>query len=483
MIVHDINDWARRDPARPAMVHNGQPLSYGGLARAIEAARRFLRPLGLPAGQTAIILVHNLWHAWVQLLALRSLGLDTVVVRSVEHAEALNLRSVAGVVMRQAGLTVHDLAAPFLADKKIVGVPSDIYGAIESGPLPDATAIESPPGGHILFTSGATGFHKKVRDEGLLGSSKSRSIARHRRFDRDTVLHNFDFPLSAAIGFRFPAAVWHVGGCVVLDQQPELARFDAREITHASLVPRMLASLLKLPEGALIASNRLMLLMVGGTPALATAEAAARRLTDRLLVSFGATELCPAALLSAFRGPEDLLWLPPHEGRVVQVVDDAGRPCPPGVEGELRVLLTELDASAYLDDPETSARFFRDGYFHPGDMAMRREDGRIRLLGRVSDVLNLQGNKIAVEPAEQRLGQLLGIEEVCLFSRLNDEGEDELTVVLRTEREIPEAKLKLVEREFPNFRRVRFRRLAEFPRTELGKIQRFRLRELVFGAS
>ncbi len=481
MIVRQINDWARRDPARNAMIYTGRPIGYGEFARAIGAAMRFLQAQDLPAGQTVVILVRNLRHAWMLLLASQTLGLDTVVVGSVEHAEALDLRSVAAMVMRKAGGAAHDLGAPYVVGKRIIAVPDDIYTGTESAELPDDPATDRPPGGHILFTSGSTGFHKKVRDSGELALQRAAAIAGPHRFGRDTVLHCFAFPLSAAVGFRFPYGVWNLGGCVVFDQRPEITQFDARAFTHAPVVPKMLDGLLTLPDGQLTADNGLRLMLVGGTPSLATAEAAARRITREVVITYGATELCPAALLSRFRGAEDLFWLPPHVGRVAEVVDRTGSPCPAGIEGELRIELTELDASAYLDDEETSARFFRDGCFYPGDMAMRRADGRIRLLGRVSDVLNLQGNKIAVEPAERRLSQLLGVAEVCLFSRLNDEGDDELTVVLRAEREIPSAKLKLAEREFPNFKRVRFHRLPDFPRTELGKIQRFRLREMVYG--
>jgi len=49
-------------------------------------------------------------------------------------------------------------------------------------------------------------------------------------------------------------------------------------------------------------------------------------------------------------------------------------------------------------------------------MAVRRKDGRIRILGRVGDVLNLGGQKIAIEPFEKAARDLLGVDSLCVFS-------------------------------------------------------------------
>ena len=57
---------------------------------------------------------------------------------------------------------------------------------------------------------------------------------------------------------------------------------------------------------------------------------------------------------------------------MVQIVDDSGHECSPGQEGDLRILRTELDWQCYLDDVETTAKVFRDGFFYPGDRAVMR---------------------------------------------------------------------------------------------------------------
>jgi acyl-coenzyme A synthetase/AMP-(fatty) acid ligase len=184
---------------------------------------------------------------------------------------------------------------------------------------------------------------------------------------------------------------------------------------------------------------------------------------------------------SKFKTIDDLHWLSPVQGSTFETVDQNGETCAINREGELRVLLRDIDAISYLDDEEASRKFFRQGYFYPGDMAVRRADGRIRILGRVADVLNLQGEKIAAGPIEQRIQDLLGVSTACLFSFLNDNGKEELVVAIEATKAPPQSQLDKISHEFRSFERVRFEVLQEFPRTEAGmqKIKRAELKHMI----
>jgi non-ribosomal peptide synthetase component E (peptide arylation enzyme) len=78
MIADKIYEWARVQPEKIAVIHNDMPLSYAAFARSIETTRFFLEQQDLPAGRTAIVLVQSLIDAWVNVLALRALGLNTI---------------------------------------------------------------------------------------------------------------------------------------------------------------------------------------------------------------------------------------------------------------------------------------------------------------------------------------------------------------------------------------------------------------------
>ena len=178
----------------------------------------------------------------------------------------------------------------------------------------------------------------------------------------------------------------------------------------------------------------------------------------------------------------DLHWLSDRESRTLEIVYENALPCPVDVEGEIRIRLTELDCVEYMDDPEATAKIFRAGYFHPGDMAVRRADGRIRVLGRSADIVNFRGQKYSVAPIEENIQILLGVKAACLFSWINDAGEDEVVIALESEQWPEDAKLDHVGHEFAQFDQVRFAIVYPFPRTETGtsKINRVALRKLIF---
>jgi acyl-coenzyme A synthetase/AMP-(fatty) acid ligase len=203
---------------------------------------------------------------------------------------------------------------------------------------------------------------------------------------------------------------------------------------------------------------------------------------ERIMVSYGSTE-CSHVLRSYVEADEDILWLSPVEDRQVEIVDEDERLCAVGQEGVLRVALLEHDVHHYLDDPESSASVFRDGWFYPGDLAVRREDGRIRILGRAGEVLNLHGAKVAAAPIEQQMRQILDLENLCLFQGVDAAGLEELVVAIEAAALPEQQAIDRVTAHFPTFERVRFEAVRQFPRTSSGmqKIKRMALRKIVFG--
>src|SRR5262249_38371340 len=289
--------------------------------------------------------------------------------------------------------------------------------------------------------------------------------------------------LWTGIGFKEPPAIWHAGGCVVLDQSDDRFRnFFFNGATFAHLNPPMLKDLLQTRGPLANPVDGFALAVGGGFLSIDLAEQALQKLTDRITLYYGATELIRSPLWSEFRTKDDLHWLMPSNERLVQIIDENGRECATDEEGELRVQLSDIDCLHYLDDQETSARIFRDGFFYPGDMAVRRQDGRIRILGRFADVMILRGQKLAVAPIEQAIQRDLKVDEVCLYSGLNEQGYEEVVVAIQSSREIEKMALETVARKFFPSERIRFSIHREFPRTETGmrKIKRALLKKLLF---
>src|SRR5262245_23729739 len=124
MVVDRIYQWARSHPTKTAIVCDDVAINYAAFSRAIDAARRFLKPHALPVGRAAIVLFNSPLDGWVLLLALRSLGLNTICVRTIEVAEQLKLRDVAFVVVTQSELNSHKLRAQTLTGTQVIVVPT-----------------------------------------------------------------------------------------------------------------------------------------------------------------------------------------------------------------------------------------------------------------------------------------------------------------------------------------------------------------------
>jgi acyl-coenzyme A synthetase/AMP-(fatty) acid ligase len=485
MIVERIHGWAQSQPAKVAVVHNDTQISYASFSRAIEDLRVRLEKEGLPAGGVAIVLAGNLLECWTLVMALRALGLTTIAVPSIAEAEQLAIRNVACVVVSERRKDAQDLSGSPLAAAKVVLVPRISYSA-GSDDLRHPTRNPIPFGGHIVYSSGTTGTYKKLLLDGANDVEINDWWIRSLSLHGDTVFNIGAFGLWTAAGFGYPPAVWQAGGCVVIDQRKDaLQRLASHGVTSTFLPPALLAELVR-AHGAKPRLD-IELVVSGGFLPFALAEQTIRQLTSSLTIVYASTE-CIAVLRSHFRRGDDLYWLTPYYERVIQVVDEHGQECPVGSEGDLRILLRNTDASAYLDDEETSARFFRDGFFYPGDMGVKRADGRIRVLGRTGEVLNVGGVKVALAPLEDAIQRHLQVEAVCMFSGLNSKGEDELVVAIQSQAGVPRQKLDSVRaiegvaRVVAAFGGFRFAIMKDFPRTQAGmsKIQRAELRRRLF---
>jgi acyl-coenzyme A synthetase/AMP-(fatty) acid ligase len=480
MIVDRIFEWARIQPLSVALIHNGVGVDYLALAKTIEAYRKFLEPFDLAAETIAVVLVKDLGDAWPLVLALRSLGLTTICPQSLAQVQKLGIKNVSCFITTAREQSLRGSYGNPLISGKVVVVSEQVPNATLlrdlSLPLPD----NRPSGGHILCTSGTTGNFKKLMWDSEREKARLSARSRAHGFNKSTVAYTWQFGQHTGPGWKIPLSVWQVGGCVVFDQRVDWhERIFEHAITAAYLSP---SPFRKIVDTNNHKPNGCKILFTSGLVGSESIAKAIAKFGDHLTNYYGSTELITSPLISRIRSLDDALWLKPAADRMVQIVDDSGHECSPGQEGDLRILRTEVDWQCYLDDEEATSKVFRGGFFYPGDRAVMRADGRIRILGRVSEVIIVKGNKIAVGPIEQAIQQQLGADEVCVFSGLNAVGQDELVIAIKSDSEPPNEKLVSIRRQFTHFDKVRFSFLREFPGTETGtgKVRRAELRGILF---
>jgi acyl-coenzyme A synthetase/AMP-(fatty) acid ligase len=482
MIVNHIYGWAARQPEKTAIIHDDQPVSYADFARGIDAARRHLAGQDLPAGTTAVVMVHHYVRQWCVVLALRSLGLDTICVEALDHVETLGLTDIGAVVTTPHDVAIRKMTRSRAFGRRITVVPDKIWQAANAGAPAPVDDPGRPYGGHILYTSGTTGDYKKLLKEGRHEEAQVLRCVAYRRIEPDSIVHMLNFGLWSGVGFKQPLSAWRMGATVMADQGDEMLKNVFRhQPSWLTMPPALAFELLARTATMRRPATMPTVNLAGGfvSPQLLRSMRNAR--FDDVMVSYGSTE-CSHILRSNVEGEDDILWLAPVADRRIEIVDEEDRACAVGQEGVLRVGLLDHDPHGYLDDPATSASVFRDGWFYPGDLAVRREDGRIRILGRAGDVLNIKGAKVAAAPLEQALRGLLGVENVCLFQGVGESGIEELVVAIEADELPPKALIDRIAANLPKFDRVRFEAIGRFPRTSSGlhKIRRLELRAMVF---
>jgi len=108
--------------------------------------------------------------------------------------------------------------------------------------------------------------------------------------------------------------------------------------------------------------------------------------------------------------------------------------------------------------------------------------GRLALHGRTTDVLNINGDKIATEPWEREIRERLGCDEVCILAGNFGDDSDRLHLFLEASRPITSELLTETLRSvlfgFPD---VQVHKLGALPRTPLGKVRRFELAQWLQG--
>ncbi|MFA6448228.1 MAG: AMP-binding protein [bacterium] len=92
----------------------------------------------------------------------------------------------------------------------------------------------------------------------------------------------------------------------------------------------------------------------------------------------------------------------PLEGVRVRFVSPDGRILPPGERGELAVSGKNV-MSGYLNRPEETAKFVKDGWFYTGDEAWQDEEGYVYLTGHVRRLILVGGFNVYPEEVERLL--------------------------------------------------------------------------------
>ncbi|GLZ32126.1 fatty-acyl-CoA synthase [Lentzea sp. NBRC 105346] len=400
---------AARHPDRPAIIDDEGTLTY---AQVDERTTRLANALRAEPKQRVAILCRNHRGVIETMTACVKIGASTVLLNT-----GLSAAQVAKVLEEQnVALVVAD---PEFRD--IVGHDNiiwtdeldDLIDKAPATPLP-----RRPPRGRlIVLTSGTTGAPK-----GAQRPEPASLLPAAALLSRIPLRHGEVIAIPAPLFHTWGLAAFQIGlvlgATLVLrrkfDPEQTLQDVEDRNCTTMFVVPVMLQRMLevgKRPKLRIIASSGSAL-----PPPVATRTLA--EFGPVLYNLYGSTEVSWASIAT----PDELARRPGTAGRPpigtrVAIVDESGKPLPPGRTGRIFVG-NEMLFEGYTNGGNKEVLH---GLMSTGDLGYRDDDDLLYVAGRDDEMIVSGGENVYPREVEDLLAALPGVREVAVVGVSDDE--------------------------------------------------------------
>ena len=347
---------------------------------------------------------------------------------------------------------------------------------------------------NIQYTSGTTGFPKAVvlTHHNILNNGWFTSRAMHFT-DKDRLC--IPVPFYHCFGMVVAnLACLTVGGCGVIaaehfDAGATLKAIQDEQCTALHGVPTMFIAQLEHPDFKSFDLTSLRTGIMAGAPC--PPELMKRVMSEmycpEILIAYGETEASPLTHLTT---REDNLErrtqtvgrnLPHQEVKIVDTVSH--KTLPLGETGEICFRGYHIMRGYYGDEEATKKALDENGWLYSGDLGVMDAEGYVSITGRLKEMIIRGGENIYPREIEDLLFTHPKISEVAVFGIPDKFYGEEIMAWIQlhagesaTEEEIREyCKGQLAHFKIPTH--IRF--VDAFPMTVTGKLQKFRMREMV----
>lgn len=155
------------------------------------------------------------------------------------------------------------------------------------------------------------------------------------------------------------------------------------------------------------------------------------------------------------------------------IIDEHGNERPLGEVGRIKLKVFGM-VTRYFRQPELTARTFIDGWFHSSDVGYMPAPGKLVVLGRLDDMLNIGGSKLPAHTIEEQIKGVAGVSDVALMAVANKNGVGEIAAAIEVDQGSDRNYIKSrLQRIFPaHLGPVHVLFTHALPRTDTGKIRR-----------
>jgi cyanophycin synthetase len=413
-VTEVIDRHAATQGTKPVIFHDSGAWTWAQLRSYVDATAATLASAGVKDGDIVGHLFHNELLKVLVCLATARLGATTVSI-SVATPLPKCQRILQDVGASQLLTDLADLGNKFTTSIFLL----NFYTLnLEDN---SASLLKLNPKGLLLIIegSGTTGTPKYIPITHEVMVRRSEDTAQVTSFDCNDRFYNlmkFDFLAAKQRffdGLYLAASFWiPVNEAVDLRKAALASQYNVLfgTVFH---IEKYLA---RLGEGVSDYLSPLKAISLGGSSVSSNLRMRIRtRLCPRLEVRNGANEFGLISITSfddvytAEGGVGRLL-----PGRDIEILDNSGKVVPDGEPGVLRVK-GDVCTSGYWNNPKATALSFKDGWFYPGDICLRDEDGLLIYLGRSDDLMIRNGINIYPRQVEAALLQHCDVLEAHVF--------------------------------------------------------------------
>ncbi|UCA10953.1 AMP-binding protein [Aeromonas enteropelogenes] len=346
---------------------------------------------------------------------------------------------------------------------------------------------------NIQFTSGTTGNPKGATLSHRNILNNARLVASDMAFSEQDKLC-IPVPLYHCFGMVLGNLVCiSVGACALFpseafDPVATLQMVSEERCTALHGVPTMFIAELELPQ---FASFDLSSLRTGIMAGAICPEPLMRKVQSlmhmtEVTIAYGQTECSPINHMTAIDAPLDKRVT--TVGRAlahteIKLVDASGETVPIGEKGEICCRGHGVMQGYWQDPAKTAQTIDDDGWLHSGDIGIMDEEGYVQIVGRIKDLIIRGGENIYPREIEVRLYEHPAVQDAAVFGVDSERYGEEVCawVKLRPDLVASEEEIKhFLSARIAYFKVPRYIRFVEeYPMTVTGKLQKFRMREMM----
>ena len=483
-----------RHAARTALLCGEQALTYAELAAEVGRTANALRALGAQPGDRVLLLLRDTPEfaaAWLGAVRAGAVAVGLNSKLTQDEYRYLVADSGARLLIAEEVLlpALGPLAAELVGEHRLVASTAWRERLGRAAPQGKAYPARPEDPAFWLYSSGTTGKPKGIvhaHKDVLAAGQVQREVLGLGPGDKVFNTSKLFFAYALENGLLGPLAL---GATAIL--HPDWAEVDRMQVlvarhrpTAVFSVPTFYRRLLALPEERLAPFRDVRHYVSAGERLPASVLEGWRKATGReILSAYGMSETFCVAMATPPGGAGAQKSGKPLNGVDVRLLTEDGRETGMDEPGVLWIRHPAL-SSGYANRPEATREQFRDGWFCTKDVFVRDAQGYYSHQGRSDELVKVAGQWVQPGELEEAVLGLEAVAEAACVPFADAEGFERLALFIAARGTDAQAAVAAAaaacEERLPRHKRPKWiLPVAELPRTATGKVQRFKLRELL----